>query len=71
MDDEFELEISDSPEEETIWLTQRQIEKLFDKSVSKINEHIKNILSNELNDKDVIRKFGKTELSNAKTKPIL
>ena len=32
---------------------------------------LKNILEKELDEKDVVRKFGKTELSNVKTKPIL
>ena len=71
IDDELELEISVSPKEETIWLTQEQIAKLFAKAKSTINEHIKNILKNELEEKEVCRKFGKTELSYVTTKPII
>ena len=71
VDGEFELEISVSPKEETIWLTQEQIAKLFAKAKSTINEHIKNILKNELKEKEVSRKFGKTELSYVTTKPII
>ena len=67
----LELEVNVSLEEETIWLTQLQIAQLFGKAKSTINEHIKNILSHELEEKDVVRKFGKTELSSIKTKPIL
>ena len=69
--DEFELEINVNPFEETIWMTQTQISKLFGKAKSTINEHIKNILNNELNEEEVVRKFGKTELSTIKTKSIL
>ena len=71
IDGEFELEVNVSPKEDTIWLTQLQIASLFSKSKSTINEHIKNILKNELSEYEVVRKFGKTELSNVKTKPIL
>ena len=71
IDNELELEISVSPKEETIWLTQEQIAKLFEKAKSTISEHIKNILKNELEEKEVCRKFGKTESSYVTTKPII
>ena len=48
---------------DTVWLSQEQISLLFDKSISTINEHIKNILIEELDAKDVRNKFGKTEFS--------
>ena len=44
----LELEVTVSPKEDTIWLTQTQISILFRKSKSTINEHIKNILKYEL-----------------------
>lgn len=45
-------------EEETVWLTQKQMAILFDKNVRTINEHIKNIfLEEELSEISVIRKF--------------
>ena len=69
-DGDFSLDVKISPEEETVWLTQEQIAILFDKAKSTINEHIKNILKNELDENLVMRKFGKTELSNISTKPI-
>ena len=43
IDNELELEVSVSPKEETIWMTQEGIALLFGKSKSTINEHIKNI----------------------------
>lgn len=45
-------------EEETVWLTQKQMALLFDKSVSTINEHIRNIYKEgELKEESTIRKF--------------
>ncbi len=45
--------------DDSVWLSQKQIAKLFDKSAPTINEHIKNIFKEkELSDRDsVIRKF--------------
>ncbi len=58
-------------EEDTVWLTQKQMAVLFDKGVSTINEHIKNIFKEgELKEDSVIRKFritaadGKTYETN-------
>ncbi len=54
-------------ENETVWLTQKLIAELFGKSVSTINEHIKNIYAdNELDESASLRKFGNSEFS---TKP--
>lgn len=45
-------------EEETIWLSQKQMSQLFHKDVKTINEHIKNIYKEkELEEKPTIRKF--------------
>jgi death-on-curing family protein len=45
-------------EEETVWLTQKQMALLFDKGVPTINEHIKNIYKEgELQENSTIRKF--------------
>ena len=70
IDNELELDITISPNEETIWMTQEGIALLFGKSKSTINEHIKNILNYECDRDEVVRKFGKTELSTIKTKPV-
>ena len=64
------MDVKVSPNEDTVWLTQEQISILFGKAKSTINEHIKNIFLQELNESEVSRKFGKTELSSVKTKPI-
>ena len=45
-------------EDETVWLTQKLIAKLFDVHVATINEHLKNIFkTHELEENSVIRNF--------------
>ena len=44
-------------EDETVWLTQKQLSVLFGKSIPTINEHIKNIFSEGELDESVIRNF--------------
>jgi len=45
-------------EEESVWLTQKQMSLLFGKGIPTINEHIKNIFKEgELKENSVIRKF--------------
>ena len=70
IDKTLEIDVNIDPTEETVWLTQAQIAILYDKSKSTINEHINNILSTELNEKEVVRKFGKTEFSNLLSKQL-
>lgn len=43
--------------DETAWLTQVQIAELFDREVSVISRHIKNIFHEELDEKDNVRKI--------------
>lgn len=55
-DGEAKLEIR--LENETVWLSQKQMAELFDKDVRTINEHIKNVfLERELAENSTIRKF--------------
>ena len=45
-------------EDETVWLTQKQMSALFDKDVRTINEHIKNVYrEKELEQNRTIRNF--------------
>ena len=45
-------------QENTVWLTQKQMALLFEKGTPTINEHIKNIFKEgELQENSVIRKF--------------
>jgi hypothetical protein len=51
-------EIEVSLEGETVWLSQKQMAELFQKTIPTINEHIKNVfLEGELMEDSVIRKF--------------
>jgi prophage antirepressor-like protein len=53
-----ELELNVSVEQDTIWLTQKQIAELFQKDVKTVNEHIKSIYKDEeLNENPTIRKY--------------
>ena len=44
-DGDINLEVELSPELETAWLTQKQMEELFDVKHATVSEHISNILS--------------------------
>ncbi len=49
-------------ENETVWLTQEHMARLFGKAKSTINEHIKNIFAEgELEESAVVKKFGISE----------
>lgn len=58
-------------QEDTVWLTQEQMAKLFAKNKSTISEHIRNVFNEgELTENSVVRKFrttasdGKNYLTN-------
>lgn len=54
-------------DEDTVWLTQKQMTELFNKDVRTINEHIKNIFNeSELEENSVIRK-SRITASDGKT----
>jgi prophage maintenance system killer protein len=54
-DNKIELQVS--LENETVWLTQKQMAELFDKNLMTVNEHVKNIYAeNELEEISTIRK---------------
>ncbi len=55
-DDRLHLEVK--LENQTIWLSQKQIGELYQKSKATISEHIKNIFQDgELDPKATVRKF--------------
>lgn len=63
-----EIRLEVSLKDETVWLTQAQMAKLFKKSKSTINEHINNIyLDDELKEVDTMRKIGNSEFSSKPT----
>ena len=45
IDGELEVEVTVSPNEETIWLSQEQIVKLFNSNKQNVSFHINNILN--------------------------
>ena len=60
----IEVKVAD----ENVWLTQKLIAELFGKSVSTINEHLKNIyIEKELNEDNTIKKFGNSEFAKKPT----
>src|SRR3990167_1851476 len=53
-----EIELKISVDDETIWLTQKQIAELFDKDIRTVNDHIKAIYKEEeLYENSTIRNF--------------
>lgn len=44
-DGNINIEVQINPEQETVWLTQKQIEVLFDIKHATVSEHIMNILA--------------------------
>ena len=56
-DDEFEMDVNVSPNEDTVWLTKEQIALLYDRDRSVISRHIKKIyFEGELNEKSTCAK---------------
>lgn len=53
-DGEFRLDVNVSPDEDTVWLTQKQMSQLFSVSVDNISLHIKNIIADNELDNAVI-----------------
>ena len=65
-DGDINLEVELSPELETVWLTQKQMEELFDVKHATVSEHISNILSSgELDETSV----GFSDKSSGGRKP--
>ena len=61
-DNEFEMNVNVSPNEDTVWLTLNEICRLFDRDKSVISRHIKNVFdTEELNEVSCIAFFA-TEL---------
>ncbi len=65
--DDDNIRIETRMENETVWLTQAQMCKLFDKNKRTISEHIRNIFSEgELQEEQVVRKFRTTAADGKK-----
>lgn len=57
VNDDFQLDVTVSPNEETIWLNRNQLASLFDRDVKTISKHINNALKEEL-DSSTVAKFA-------------
>src|SRR5574344_1985073 len=66
--DNQEIKLDVSMKDETVWLTQEQMAKLFGKAKSTINEHIQNIYKEgELVKDNTVCKFGISEFADKPT----
>lgn len=54
---EVSLDVAVSPEEDTVWLTQNDMAKLFETTRQNISMHVKNILEDEELDHSVVKDF--------------
>ena len=63
----LELDVTLSPENETVWLSQKQMAELFDKDRKTITRHIQNIFKSEELDKNSVCSFFEHTASDGKT----
>lgn len=56
-DGDFSLDVNVSPEEDTVWLTQEQMGRLFNRDTSVISRHISNILKEKECDESNLQKM--------------
>lgn len=57
VNDDFQLDVTVSPNKETVWLNRNQLASLFDRDVKTISKHINNALKEEL-DSSTVAKFA-------------
>ena len=67
-DGDFTLDVNVSPDEDTVWLTQKQMSQLFNVSVDNISLHIKNIIADNELDNSVIEEYSVTASDGKKYK---
>lgn len=53
----LQLDVTVSPDKETVWLNRNQLAQLFDRDVKTIGKHINNVLKEEL-DYSTVAKFA-------------
>ena len=64
---DLQLDVTVSPDNETVWLNRNQIAQLFGRDIKTIGKHINNALKEELSNEVVVAKFATTESSNIST----
>ena len=57
VNDDLQINVTVSPNEETVWLNRNQLATLFDRDVKTIGKHINNALKEEL-DSSTVAKFA-------------
>ena len=55
---DLQLDVTVSPDNETVWLNRNQLAQLFDRDVKTIGKHINNALKEELSNEVVVAKFA-------------
>ena len=61
-DNDVEIEVNVSPQEETVWLSQKQIAELFNKERSVISRHILNVFRDgELDESTSVQKMHRSD----------
>ena len=68
VDNELELDVRADKENDTVWLTQEQIAKLFGKARSTITEHINNIFNDKELDENTSVGFSDESVSHRPSK---
>ena len=68
-DGDLSLEVTITPEQETVWLTQEQMSELFDTARSSIAYHIGNIFKEGELDKDTSVEIFDRSMNNASRPP--
>ena len=57
---DLQLDVTVSPDNETVWLNRNQIAQLFGRDIKTIGKHINNALKEELSNEVVVAKFATT-----------
>ena len=57
---DLQLDVTVSPDNETVWLNRNQIALLFGRDIKTIGKHINNALKEELSNEVVVAKFATT-----------
>lgn len=62
---DLQLDVTVSPDNETVWLNRNQIAQLFGRDIKTIGKHINNALKEELSNEVVVAKFATTSQHGA------
>jgi len=65
VNDDLQLDVTVSPDNETVWLNRNQIAQLFGRDIKTIGKHINNALKEELSNEVVVAKFTTTSQHGA------